>query len=180
MFTPEEQIKHIENYEDLQRRQGGWTMVEIVIALIIGLVALASIGLGVASALENMKIGDTESEISTLRMQTKQLYKSSPDYTGLNNAIAEKAGVIPDSMLKSNGIRNSWNGNVSVVTGDDPNTFVLTLEAIPLNACVKLATFQNGSWKEVSVNGSSISQDNIVSEAAGQCDDENTLAFTSD
>jgi type II secretory pathway pseudopilin PulG len=180
MFSTQKQIEKIQNYDVLHKKEGGWTMTEMIVTLLLVLIAMAGIGMIAKSALTNMKIGDTETEIATLRMQIKQLYKSSADYTGLDNTIAEKAGVIPDSMLKSNGIRNSWNGNVTLVPGSDPNTFLITLESIPQTACEKLATYQSGSWKEVSVNGSSLDQDSIVSEAAGKCADTNTLAFISD
>lgn len=173
--------KQCPEYEKKLRREGGWSLPGVLIGIALGLIALAGIGEGVSNALNNMDIGDTETDLNFIRMEAKQVYTSSPDYTGLNNAVARNSGIIPSSMNKSNGIRNEWNGNVTVaVDNNDPNTFVITLESIPQEACTKLATYGAGSWQNVSVNGSDLNQASIVSDASTKCVASNTIAFTSD
>ena len=168
-------------YEKRLRREGGMTLAGILIGISLGLIVLAGIGQGVSSALNNIDIGATETDLNFIRMETKQVYTSSADYSGLNNTVAQNSGIIPSSMTKSNGIRNKWNGNVTVAVDDeDPNTFIITLESIPQEACTKLATYGAGSWENVSVNGSSLNQTSIVSDASTQCSANNTIAFTSD
>ncbi|MFA9394678.1 MAG: type 4 pilus major pilin [Halodesulfovibrio sp.] len=160
-------------------KNGGWVMTESLGGVLFWLIMLAGVGVIFAALLSNNNLADTEQAVSSLRMQTKQLYTSSSDYTGLTTATAKKSGIIPNKMIKSNGVRDVWNGEVTVEAGTDPNTFVITLGEVPQEACTKLATYQNGSWVDMKVNGTTLDQDSIVSEAANQCAETNTLAFTS-
>ncbi|MCT4533763.1 type 4 pilus major pilin [Halodesulfovibrio sp.] len=161
------------------KKQGGWTMAEMLGSTSFWLIMLAGVGITFAVLLSNNNLADTEQAVSSLRIQAKQLYTSSPDYTGLTTAIAKKSGIIPNKMIKSNGVRDVWNGEVNIEAGTDPNTFVITLADVPQDACTKLAVYQSGSWVDVKINGTILDQDSIVSEAANQCAETNTLAFTS-
>jgi len=166
-------------FEKELEKNGGWAMMEMLGAILFALIMLAGIGVIFSNLFSNNNLADTEQAVSTLRMQTKQLYTSSSDYTGLTTANAKKSGIIPNKMIKSNGVRDVWNGEVTVEAGTDPNTFVITLGEVPQEACTKLATYQSGSWVDLKVNGTTLNQDSIVSEAANQCTETNTLAFTS-
>lgn len=161
------------------KKQGGWLSIEVLGAILFVLIMIAASGVNFTSLFSSNNLADTEQALATLRMQIKQLYTSSPDYTGLTTASANKSGIIPNKMIKSNGVRDVWNGAVTIEAGANPNTFVISLAEVPQEACTKLATYQSGSWVDVKVNGSTLSQNAIVSDAANQCTDTNTLAFTS-
>ncbi|SIN93629.1 type 4 pilus major pilin [Halodesulfovibrio marinisediminis] len=179
MNTQETTTHNTPNLPPHLKKQGGWAMADMLGATLFSLIMLAGVGLLFSNLYENNNLADTEQALSTLRMEIKQLYTSSPDYAGLTTASAKTSGIIPKKMEKSNGIRNVWNGAVTVEAGVNPNTFVIGLAEVPQGACTKLATYQSGSWVEVKVNGSTLNQNSIVSEAAAQCTNTNTLTFTS-
>lgn len=163
------------------QQQGGFTLLETLGALLIGLIVLGSVGLMIAKAIENNKLSTAQQNLSTFRLEIKQLYTGEPDFTGLTTEIAVKNEVVPDGMIKSDdNVRNVWNGPVSVATGTKTTTFTLTYEDIPKYALVKMASFQSGSWEKVDVNGVEIDQGSgMVAAITDQLAEENTIIFTS-
>lgn len=156
-------------------------MVESIGTLLFYLIMVAGIGVLFASLFAGSNLSKTEQQLSTLRMQVKQLYTSAPDYSGLTSEIAIKAGVVPANMIKSNGeIRNVWNGLVTVAAGTDPNTFTITIQGVPKEDCAKLGSYQSSSWISIQLNGSEIEQNNgMVAALTTQATDTNTIIFTS-
>lgn len=124
------------------------------------------------------KLSEIEQGISSMRMQTQQMFTSSLDYTGLSNDLAIKAGLVPKKLVKGGGIVNGWGGAVTLAEGDDTGTFTITVSGIPQDACTKLATFQIESWLSVEVNNTAISADTAVVEAADNCQASNTIVYT--
>jgi type II secretory pathway pseudopilin PulG len=163
------------------QKQGGFTLMESMGSLLFYLIMISAAGVVIVSLFSGSKLSQAEQAISSLRLQVKQLYTSSSDYSGLDTDLAVKAGVVPEKMNKSNGVRNDWNGLVTVATGSDPNTFVITMNDIPQDAATKLAMYQAGSWVSVQVNGVDIDQtgDMVGQIAAAVADVTNTITFTS-
>lgn len=155
-------------------------LLELTGVLVIIAVLLGTTALRIKSGRENEMITTAQQNISTFKLEVKNLYKGEPDFTGLTTNIAVKNKIVPTSMVKGNGeVRNVWDGEVTVETGTDPSTYIITSNEIPEYACVKLATFE--SWKSLSVNGVEITQGSgMVAAITGQLQDSNTIAFTSD
>ncbi len=162
------------------RNQRGFTLVESLGSMLFYLIMIAAAGTLIIYLFSSSKLSATEQSISSLRLQVKQLYTARADYSGLDTDLAVKAGVVPEKMIKSNGVRNDWNGIVTVATGTDPNTFVITTNSIPQDAATKLAVYQSGSWVSVQVNGVDIDQTgDMVGDVAAAVVKSNTIAFTS-
>ena len=160
--------------------KSGFMLVESMGSLIIYLIMIGACGWLISSVMENSDLSNTEQALNTLRMNVKQVYTSASDYSGLTTQTAREAGIIPADMIKSNGVRNVWNGDVTVVAGADPNTFIITFALVPEDMCVKLATYQLGSWSDVQVNGVSVNQDTgTIAAIIAQQTTSNSLAFTS-
>lgn len=163
------------------KREGGFILVESMGGLLFYLVMLGAIGGLVVMLFSGSKLATMEQEIGAIRLQVRQLYTSTGDYTGLDTALAVSSGAIPDSLIKSGGaVKNSWSGNVTVGVGTDSTTFEITVGNIPQSEATKLAGFQAGSWVDVLVNDTSIvAAANPVSAASAAATATNTITFIS-
>lgn len=162
-------------------KKDGWVIAEFMGGMGIYLIMAAAIGVLLFFLFSGTNLSTMTQGLSTMRLQTKQLYTGSGDYVGLDTELAINTGIIPDSLVKSGGeVKNVWNGDVTIETGDDPNTFVITNELVPKESATKFATFQVGSWVDVIVNGTSVgSAENIVAAVAAVATETNTISFIS-
>lgn len=147
--------------------------------LLFYLVMLAGAALILYMMFSGGKLAEMEQSLSAMRMNTQQMFTSSLDYTGLNNDLAIKSGLVPRKLIKGGSVNNGWGGSVTLATGDDTGTFTITVAAVPQEACTKLATFQLESWLSVEVNSTAIAKDAAVADAADNCEASNTIVYTS-
>lgn len=161
--------------------ESGMTLMETMGVILIGLVLMAGAAFMFASLLSSSKLAEMEQTITMVRMQTQQMFASSQDYSGLDNALAIKSGLAPKKMVKGTSIVNSWGGNITLGVGDDTGTFTVQVDTIPHEECTKLATYQLDSWWTVDVNGTEITKDTGVAAAAGSCTEGtgNAITYTS-
>ncbi|CCO24027.1 type 4 pilus major pilin [Maridesulfovibrio hydrothermalis] len=157
------------------------TLFETLGSLFIALIVFTGSAYMISKAIDNDKISRAQQNLSTFRLDIKNLYAGASDFTGLTTDVAVKNEIVPDNMLKSNGdVRNVWNGAVTVAAGATPTTFTITHNEVPKYACAKLATFQVGSWVSISVNGFEISQaSGMLRAISDRLGDTNTIIFTS-
>lgn len=160
--------------------EGGFMLVEGLGTMLFYLLMLA-IGAGVlVSLFSNRDLSQAQQGLSQLRMEIRQLYSASPNYSGLTTEVARSAGVIPIDMDTGSSVVNPWNGAVTLSTGSDSSTFTISYGDVPRESCTKLAMYQHGSWVDVAVGGASINQTTgTVSDATNACGDANTIVFTS-
>lgn len=161
--------------------ESGMTLMETMGVILIGLLLMAGAAFMFASLLSSNKLAEMEQTITMVRMQTQQMFASSQDYSGLDNALAIKSGLAPKKMVKGTNIVNSWGGNITMGVGDDTGTFTVQVDTIPHEECTKLATYQLDSWWTVDVNGTEITKDTGVAAAAGSCTEGsgNVITYTS-
>lgn len=157
------------------------TLFETLGSLFIALIVFTGSAYMISKAIDNDKISRAQQNLSTFRLDLKNLSAGAPDFNGLTTELAVKNEVVPDNMLKSNGdVRNVWNGAVTVAVGTTPTTFTITHNGVPKYACVKLATFQAGSWVSITVNGVDIDQSSgMLAAISEQLAESNTIIFTS-
>lgn len=167
----------------MKHRQGGWAIVSTMIAIVIGLIMLGGLFVIFDQAWQGQIMETEQRNIAATRLNIQNLYRGSPNYNGLTTAVGTSAEVFPSDMIKTAGIRNSWNGAVTLGTASGNTQFTMSWAAVPRASCIKLATFGYGSWAAVTANGTTIPQSGggAVGAAATACnnDTNNTLVFTS-
>ena len=84
-------------------------------------------------------------------------------------------------MLKADktAIVNAWNGDVTVNPADGGRSFTIEFTLIPQAECVKLAAYQFDTWESVSVNGTELTQGNLVTTEHCTDANSNTIVYTS-
>lgn len=152
-------------------------MMEVLGAILIGLVIIAGAAVGLNSAFSKSKVASTQQDIVTMRMQIQQLFSGSSDYSGLDNATAIKAGVVPKSFIKGNDLKNAWGGQITLSTDAANASFKIALDTIPQDECTQLAKFQPDAWLSVDVNGTAVEGNSDIAAIVGACAAANTITY---
>jgi len=157
------------------------TIIEVAIALMIGLIAVAFV-IGIYSLTQsNQQLGQAQQHLSLIRNGVIRLFEDQPGYSDLTNTIAVNAGIVPDTMNQGGGtLTNVWSGPVNLDVGTAPKRFDITYEQVPQSACVELGTFSDdeASWVAVRINSTVV--DGSTTSANTQClAGNNTMTFTS-
>ena len=167
-----------ETQEDTQHRQGqyGFTVLEAVIVLIIAGFIISNVAKMSSKGFSSSKLTDTEQNLLVMRADIQGMFTSSNDYSGLDNALVIKAGLVPKSFIKANTLVNAWGGDINIATDASNASWSIEFTKIPQEECTKLAVFQPDAWLNVSVNGSDVSGGD-VSAATNACGESNTITF---
>jgi Tfp pilus assembly protein PilE len=139
--------------------QNGRSMIEMLgVLAIIGVLSVGGIA-GYSKAMMKFKINKTIDQIAMTVTNIRTLYAQQTTYKGLEDKIAYDMGVVDDAMATSktatsNKLTNVFGGNVwintdkSGVKGEDSDAkgaFVVSLDGLPREACVSIATNDWGS-----------------------------------
>lgn len=151
--------------------------MEMLCVLLVTLVVIAGAAVYLNSGFSKSKVVSLEQGIVTMRMQIQQVFSASPDYSGLDNATAIKAGVVPKSLVKGNDLKTPWGGEINLSTNDANGSFTIELSGIPQEECTQLANFQADAWLSVQVNGNVLDSDNTVADIVNSCTTTNTIAY---
>lgn len=151
--------------------------MEMLCVLLVTLVVIAGAAVYLNSGFSKSKVVSLEQGIVTMRMQIQQVFSASPDYSGLDNATAIKAGVVPKSLVKGNDLKTPWGGEINLSTNDANGSFTIELSGIPQEECTQLANFQADAWLSVQVNGNVLDSDNTVADIVSSCTSNNTIAY---
>jgi hypothetical protein len=113
-------------------------------------------------------------------MQIQHMFSGAADYTGLDNDLAIKAGVVPASFIKGSVLKNPFGGDVTLTPVTEDAAFSIALTSIPQEECTKLAKFQADAWLGISVNGNEVDRlsSTLVTDVVSYCEEDNTISFT--
>ena len=164
-----------------RRSEAGFVLVESMSSLLFYLVMIGAIGAIILMLFSGSKLASTEQEVGTIRLQVRQLYSATNEYSGLTTDLAKTAGAIPSSMIRGDGsVQNALGGEVEIEPSDSTTNFQITVKAVPKSEAVKLAMFQSGTWVDVLLNDTSIAEaENLLTAATEAVIDSNTITFVS-
>lgn len=97
--------------KQLRRRyQQGLTLIEASMVLALSAVVIAGVMLYYASAQENNKFMQAQSELASLQTIVQSIYAGRTGYDGIDISIAKGSSAIPPNLLDSNGLPTTpWN-----------------------------------------------------------------------
>ncbi|MED7788493.1 type 4 pilus major pilin [Francisella sp. 19X1-34] len=164
--------------------QKGFSLVELMIVLaviaflVIAIMTISKVIWGKTDA------SSMENDITILSEDIHSLYsETGGDYTGLNNKILLKQGIVPSTLIIKNSddkIGTVWHSSnskslldVSSNNYDGGSGYNITLHQIPKGGCVDLATHFMKSAK-IKIDNQAASN---VSDIAGACHDNAKLVL---
>lgn len=144
------------------RRMRGFSLVEIL--LVIGIIIALAIAAFVLYPRVQMsqQANQESSNLTAIAAQTKQVF-SNGVYDGLTNDVALAARIFPTTMTQNltaagSPVRNVWKGAVTIAdaapTTAGTREFVITYNAVPAEACVRLATGVGNNFDQIRVGAS--------------------------
>jgi hypothetical protein len=156
------------------------TLTETIGCILVGLIVVGMAAFGINSAFSSSKLGDTEQNLLTMRMQIQQLFSGNSDYSSLDNDLALNAGVVPKAFIKGTSIKNPFGGDITLTPVSSDAAFSIELTNIPQDECSKLAKFQSDAWLSIDINGNEVdkSSSTLVSDIVSYCTDSNSITFT--
>ena len=154
-----------------RKNQRGFTLGEVLGAIIIGSIIFGAVALVISNAIETSRVSNQQENLSYLRMNIHEVYSHVHSFASISNDELLAANAVPQGMVV-----NDWNGDVTVASADDGRAFTIQLDNIPENACIKLGA-QRDMWDSLSINGTDIERETVVT--TDHCTDElsNTLIF---
>lgn len=163
-------------------KQAGFTLIEVMIAIIILLIILVAIMSRGDSTFSSSDASTELGHVSSLITGTKQL-KTSSGYgtsgTDLTTLLQTQGGVPADMTYSASKLYNQWNGQVNIVsTGLG---FTLKFQGVPQPACITLATKSAAYAYSTTINANAAVVGEVTAATAGaQCNSAlaNTLTWT--
>lgn len=157
-------------------RQRGATLMEIVLVLVvIGVIAVAVFAL-FGGAFSSSKVRTEEQYLQATAAAVNDMYGTSRDFGTTNiGAILVTNRAVPAPMIVGTGLRNAWNGAITVTGNND--SFTLQTAAIPRKECTELAQISVNPVA-VRINGAAQALPMNPATVAGACNAAaNTIAW---
>jgi len=178
---------------DNSRKSRGFTLTEAAIVLgIVGLI-LGAIWVAAGAVYNNQRIATTSTQILQMVNGIRSLYAASTtvDIGDISLNLA-KAGAVPKDMVLLNssnvpvGVRDIWDGDVTITGVNSGENFSVAFEDVPQEACANLLVRLTGQGRDTGfISAGAASQILLsgksgitVTEAVASCAGAtNTLTF---
>lgn len=184
----------------------GRSMIEMLgVLAIVGVLSVGGIA-GYSKAMNKFKTNKVIDQINMISTNIRTLYSSQRNYSGLNNAMAVKVGLIPAEMYDASAaagasfdgkLTHALGGTVEIssaeTAGDDNGAYVIAIDGVPASACISIATtdwggdsgsglvgmyVKTGADKAAAKTGLSAASITATSNLAVPGDGTNGLPFT--
>ena len=159
-----------------RKNQRGFTLAEVLGAIIIGSLIFGAVALAISYGTETARVSNQQENLSYLRMNIHEVYSHVHRFASISNDELLAANAVPEGMVANDSIINSWHGDVTLASANNGRAFTITLDDIPENACIKLGA-QRNMWDSLSINGTEIDTDTVVTTEHCTDEDSNTLIF---
>ena len=166
-----------------RNKQGGFTLIEALVVLIVGVTILAASAAGIGSLFRHSEIATEASNLLLMQDRLRDLSNGKEYYTGINNKLAIRYKAIPDNMtLNGNQILNSWNGDVNIGATDQGKHYFIDYYKVPAEACQKLVLkLRHSGWERIEINSVAIPANLSLADLGKRCDaggsNGNKMAF---
>lgn len=172
---------------NFRQRQGGFTLVELLIAAVLLALAIAGVYKGVADYMSNDRANREMKELPAIITAIQQKYAQRQSYAGATTAGLINLGVFPQSWVIGNTLQNRWGGTVTVGTATlvaANDALTLTVTQVPQAECTDVIPGLEQSVRVVTVGGTEVKPNNAQTDmtalgtacAAGGA--ANTIVYT--
>ncbi|WP_208456192.1 type 4 pilus major pilin [Burkholderia sp. BCC0044] len=167
--------------------QKGFTLIEALVVMIVGIVILAAAAAGIGKLFRSSEIATEAENITQMSATLKNLKNGANGYTGLSNALAVQYKAVPATMTTSTGDKgatnlfNTWNGAVNITAANSNQAYQIEYQGVPAEACQQLALkLRNAGWASVKAGTTDITSTTSLTDIGTACTgDSTTLTFVS-
>lgn len=143
----------------VRKNCGGFTLMEVMVTLVLGVIVIVVGSVGVGQALEATKVRSEVKNLNEL-LSAAQGLRSPAGYPAGMISLLRGMKQLPPAFADPGGdtLVNAWGGDIEL-TSTSHATLVLTIDGLPGGACARLARRFVGSDRvQVRVGGQQIPQ----------------------
>ena len=164
------------------RLRRGLTLIEAAMVLVILALVVGGVMLYYQSANQSRQISEAQAQLASMQQSVRSWSSGQYGYDGLT--VATLRDYLPAKTVSTDGntLRHAFGGTGNITGDSASGTFTITLNSIPRDACVKLATVDMGrALVRVTANGNASEGQAMTRTAAtGACNTAsgNVMAWT--
>ena len=147
-----------------RKKQGGFTLVELVVVLAIIIAAISAIIARQMSTSQSSRVQSEAGNLQTIVGKVNSTFAGRSSYAGATTAFLLAQGAFPTSMVNGTNVINGWNGAVSVAPGAGNTSVDITYAGVPSSACIEFVANTSKSYRTVTV-GATVVKTTAQSEA---------------
>ena len=157
-------------------RQAGVSVMETILFLLIAVIFLVGLFALFQQGFGSAKVKTETDYVQSLSATVQEMYGTSRDFgTADITATLVSTRAAPAPMIVGSGLRNGWDGDVTV-TGDG-DVFTIETENIPGKECIAMAQVRVNPVA-VRINGAAATLPLEATDVASECsEDENTIEW---
>ena len=106
-----------------RKNQRGFTLGEVLSAIIIGSIIFGAVALVISNAIETSRVSNQQENLSYLRMNIHETYSHVHSFASISNDELLAANAVPQGMVVNDSIVNSWHGDVTLASANDGRAF---------------------------------------------------------
>ena len=126
--------------------QGGWTLLELLVTIIVVAVLTAGVLLLYRQATGAADTARAEDLLTSIQASVHELYADENSYSNLDSSVLNAGSLSPDR-------RDPWGGTIHVRPTAGGHHFTISFGHIPHTACLRLgASPADGDWTSLSIN----------------------------
>lgn len=163
-------------------RQGGFSMIELSLALLVIAMLSVPIYYIYKSTSESAKVEAEITNVQGISSAIRRSWRASSDFTGLSESTLISRKQMPEKMVSGTTLM-AFGGGVTVtpgsVNGGSNNAFTITYSMVPTSGCLDFLAGVSGGFSIVMVGGTTIkSTTQSYNQAAAQtsCNGAETVA----
>lgn len=159
------------------RAAQGFTLIELMVVLVMGVIVIVIASIGVGRALESAKVRTEVRNINELVSAAHSL-RSSAGYPQDMIQVLRSMGQLPPAFADPGGavLINAWGGQIGLGSPAH-HALAVTIDGLPRGACSRLArNFLQSNRMQVVIQGDHIAEgDSAQAESRCSADDGATL-----
>ncbi|MCP1674263.1 type II secretory pathway pseudopilin PulG [Natronocella acetinitrilica] len=167
------------------RRQGGMTLIELMLVLGLGMAIVIGGLIWYNSVKEAQRLGDGVRNLQSMTSAVRAMFAPQGNYDGLTEAVAMRASGFPAQMRTGTDgqMGHPWDEstNAVVIAVDSMNApndaFLVTWNNLPEAACTNLAAQTYTSYERLTIGGGNNRVTGIAQIATGCSGDSNSLTW---
>lgn len=137
----------------VRRSSRGFGLLEVILVFAIVIGAAAIVFTVFQSAQPSSDSNKATSDMTVLAANIRSTYLVGSDFTGLNNALVLKGGLVPKPMISADGssIVGAWGPPVTVQPDPTNRKFQIVYQGVPASACMKFVLGAGPYFEDASV-----------------------------